>query len=233
MSTMKLIQMYASPWAERVRWALAFKGVPYEKQDYRPGVDEEAVKKLTGQAQVPVLLVNGTVIPDSTAILNWLEEYKPQPALLPASEKDRAQVMLWEELMDGVLGPQARMLIVGHFLRSSEPGLQQGGRYFAQKYQHSPYAEDHAKVTIDRVLTILKHALEGGQYLVGEVFSRADVTTACMLMLVNPAPDDLFLFPAGMRPMYTVPLTREAAFAPIFAWRDEIYRKYRGEAVKP
>jgi glutaredoxin len=25
-------------------------------------VDEEAVKKLTGQAQVPVLLVNGTVI---------------------------------------------------------------------------------------------------------------------------------------------------------------------------
>jgi glutathione S-transferase len=123
--------MYASPWAERVRWALTFKGVPYEKQNYQPGVDEEAVKKLTGQAQVPVLLVNGTVIPDSTAILNWLEEYKPQPALLTASEKDRAQVMLWEELMDGVLGPQARMLIVGHFLRSGEPELQQGGRYFA------------------------------------------------------------------------------------------------------
>ena len=79
MGTTKLIQMYASPWAERVRWALNFKGVPYEKQDYQPGVDEEAVKKLTGQAQVPVLLVNGTVIPDSTAILNWLEQHHPQP----------------------------------------------------------------------------------------------------------------------------------------------------------
>ena len=100
MSTIKLIHMYASPWAERVRWALTFKGVPYEKQNYQPGVDEEAVKKLTGQAQVPVLLVNGTVIPDSTAILNWLEEYKSQPALMPASEKDCAQVTLWEELMD-------------------------------------------------------------------------------------------------------------------------------------
>ena len=233
MSTIKLIHMYASPWAERVRWALTFKGVPYEKQDYRPGVDEEAVKKLTGQAQVPVLLVNGTVIPDSTAILNWLEEYKPQPALLPASEKDRAQVMLWEELMDGVLGPQARMLIVGHFLRSGEPELQQGGRYFAQKYQHSPYAEEHAKITIERILTSLKHALDGRQYLVGDTFSRADVTTACMLLLVNPPPDDLFLFPAAMRPMYTVPQTRDAAFAPIFAWRDEMYRKHRGEAVKP
>jgi glutathione S-transferase len=233
MSTIKLIHMYASPWAERVRWALTFKGVPYEKQDYQPGKDEEAVKKLTGQAQVPVLLVNGTVIPDSTAILNWLEQFKPKPALLPASEKDRAQVTLWEELMDGVLGPQARMLIVGHFLRSDQPELQQGGLYFAQKYQHSPYAEEHAKATVERILTVLKHALAGRQYLVGEAFSRADIFTASMLLLVNPPPDDLFLFPAAMRPLYTVPQTRDSAFAPIFAWRDDMYRKHRGEAVKP
>jgi glutathione S-transferase len=233
MSAIKLIQMYASPWAERVRWALNYKGVQYEKQDYQPGVDEEAVKKLTGQAQVPVLLVNGTVIPDSTAILNWLEEHRPQPALMPAADKNRAQVMLWEELMDGVLGPQARMLIVGHFLRSREPELQKGGQYFAQKYQHSAYAEEHAKVTVERVLTILKHALEGRQYLVAEAFTRADVTSASMLLLVNPPPDELFLFPASMRPTYTVPLTSDSSFAPIFAWRDELYRKHRGELVRP
>jgi glutathione S-transferase len=115
MSTIKLIHMYASPWAERVLWALTFKGVPYEKQNYQPGVDEEAVKKLTGQAQVPVLLVNGTVIPDSTAILNWLEEYKSQPALMPGSEKDCAQVTLWEELMNWGLGPKHGCLSLGTF----------------------------------------------------------------------------------------------------------------------
>ena len=178
MSSIKLIQMYASPWAERVRWVLNFKGLPFEKQNYQPGVDEEAVKKLTGQAQVPVLLVDGTVIPDSTAIVNWLEQHHPQPALMPTSEKDHAQAMLWEELMDGVLGPQARMLIIGHFLRSSEPELQQGGRYFAQKYQHTSYAEERAKVTVERILTILKHALDGRQYLVGDTFTRADLTAA-------------------------------------------------------
>jgi glutathione S-transferase len=231
MSTMKLIQMYASPWAERVRWVLNFKGLPYEKQNYQPGVDEEAVKKLTGQAQVPVLLIDGTVIPDSTAIVNWLEQHHTQPALMPTTEKDRAQAMLWEELMDGVLGPQARMLIIGHFLRSSEPELQQGGRYFAQKYQHTSYAEERAKVTVERILTILKHALDGRQYLVGDTFTRADLTTASMLLLVKPPPDDLFLFPASMRPMYTAPL--DSASAPIFAWRDKMYRKHRGEAVKP
>lgn len=233
MSTIKLIQMYASPWAERVRWALNYKGLPYEKQNYTPGVDEEAVKKLTGQAQVPVLLVNGTAIPDSTAILNWLEEHKPHPALMPASKQDRAQVMLWEELMDGVFGPQARMIIIGHFLRSSEPELQQGGRYFAQKYQHSPYAEEHAKAAVQRILTVLEAALEGREYLVGETFTRADIIVASMLLLVNPPSDELFRFPAAMRPVYTVPVTLDSAFAPIFAWRDRMYRKHRGEVVKP
>src|SRR5215472_18641847 len=116
MSTLKLFHMYASPWAERVRWALKYKDVPYEKENYQPGVDEEKIKKLTGQAQVPVLMVDGKPIPDSTAILNWLEQYKSQPSLMPIAEKDRAQVMMWEELMDGVLGPQARILIIGHFL---------------------------------------------------------------------------------------------------------------------
>jgi glutathione S-transferase len=233
MSTIKLFHMYASPWAERVRWALNYKGMPYEKENYQPGVDEEKIKKLTGQAQVPVLMVDATAIPDSTAILNWLEKYKPQPTLMPTSEKDRAQVMMWEDLMDGVLGPHARILIIGHFLRSSEPELQQGGSYFAQKYQYSAYAEEHAKATIERILTILRYALEERQYLVGEAFTRADVTTASMLLLVNPPPDELFLFPPAMRPKYTVPLTSDPRFAPVFAWRDGMYRKHRGEAVKP
>jgi glutathione S-transferase len=141
--------------------------------------------------------------------------------------------MMWEELMDGVLGPQARMLIIGHALQSSAPELQQGGRYFAQKYQHSAYAEEHAKATIERILTILKYALEGRQYLVGESFTRADVTTASMLLLVSPPPDELFVFPAAMRPMYTAPMASDPRFAPILAWRDKMYRKHRGEAVKP
>jgi glutathione S-transferase len=233
MNSVKLIQMYASPWAERVRWALDYKDVPYEKQDYQPGVDEEAVKKLTGQAQVPVLLVNGTAIPDSTTILNWLEQHHPQPPLMPASEKDRAQVMMWEELMGSVLGPQARMLIIGHFLRSSAPELQQGGQYFAQKYQHSPYAEEQAKATIERILTILRQAIDGREYLVGDAFTRADLTAASMLLLVNPPADDVFVFPASMRPMYTASVTSDSAFAPILAWRDKMYRTHRGKTVKP
>jgi len=88
MSTTKLITMYGSPWSERVRWAFAFKKLPYEKQNYEAGVDEAAVKKLTGQALVPVLITEDKVIPDSSAILDWLEETRPEPALLPNLRKN-------------------------------------------------------------------------------------------------------------------------------------------------
>ena len=105
MGAIKLILLYTSPYSERVRWAFTFKGVPYEKKDYQPGVDEEEVKKLTGQAQVPVLLSNGAVVPDSTAILNWLEHYKPEPALMPTADKDRAQIILWGRADRGRINP--------------------------------------------------------------------------------------------------------------------------------
>jgi glutathione S-transferase len=234
MSKLTLLDMYASPWCERVRWTFKFKGVPLERQTYQPGpVDEQKVKKLTGQAQVPVLLVDGKAIPDSGEILAWLESYKSEPSLLPKSERERAEVMMWEELMDGVLGPHARLLLIGHFVQASDPELQKAGQYFAQKCQYSPYAEEHANVKVERVLNILKHALDERQYLVGDSFSLADVTAASMLLLVNPPPDELFLFPPAMRPMYTLPITQNAAYSPVLAWRDEMYRKHRGETVRP
>ena len=233
MGTTKLITMYGSPWSERVRWAFAFKRLPYEKQNYQPGVDDEEVKKLTGQALVPVLVTDGKVIPDSTAILEWLEDSRPEPALLPRSEKDRAQVTLWEELAIGVLGPEGRTLITGRLLRSGEPEMQQAGQYFAGKYGHSPYAETQAWLTLKRVLPSLKQTLSGRQYLVGDTFTRADLTTACMLNLLKPPPDELFVYPTPLRGVYFAPLFDDSAFSGLYAWRDEMYKKHRGQVVKP
>jgi glutathione S-transferase len=233
MSTLKMIQLYQSPWSERARWGFAFKGVAYEKEEYQIGAGEENLKKQTGQAQVPVLIADGKIIPDSTAILNWLEEHHPRPALMPATEKDRAQVIMWEELMDWVLGPQGRILILGKFLRSDNEQMRQGGQFMGQKYQYSAYAEEHAKAAIGRILTVLKHALDGRDYLVGNSFTRADLTTASLLAVVNPPPDDIFVVAPPIRPMFTAAEALDPAFTSVFAWRDQIYRKHRGGPVKP
>jgi glutathione S-transferase len=193
----RLIYIYQSPWSERARWGFEFKGVPYERVDYQVGTGEEELNQHTGQVQVPVLDIDGSWLSDSTAILNWLEDHHPQPALLPEPDAARAEVVLWEELMDGVLGPQARVLITGRLLASSDPQVQQLGQFLSEKYHYSAgYAEAHARTTVRRCLTMLAHTLTERRYLVGDTFTRADLTTACMLALVNPPPDDLFFVPS-------------------------------------
>ncbi len=231
--SIKLITMYGSPWSERVRWALAFKGLSYEKENYEPGVDEEKIKKLTGQAMVPVLIASEKVIPDSSAILDWLEETRPEPALLPKSAKERAMVTLWEEIALNALGPHGRTLITGRLLRIDDPEAQKGGKYFAEKYGYSESEEEQSRLTLTRILTSLRDTLNGRQYLVGDTFTRADVTVAAMLMVLKAAPQEYFVFTPELRFVYLDQLGDDPAFAPVFAWRDEMYKRHRCEVVKP
>ena len=81
--------------AYRVRIALALKGVAYEQvtHDLRTGAQgADAYRALNPQALVPALEHDGAVIVQSPAILEWIEERFPAPALLPADATDRATV---------------------------------------------------------------------------------------------------------------------------------------------
>jgi maleylacetoacetate isomerase len=80
----------------RVRIGLALKGVDY---DYAP-VDlikgeqrEPAYRAVNPQGLTPTLdLGDGTVLAQSLAILEWLEETRPEPPILPRAALDRAIV---------------------------------------------------------------------------------------------------------------------------------------------
>ena len=137
---------------------------------------------------VPVLLTDGKVIPDSTAILEWLEDTRPEPALLPRSEKDRAQVSLWEELAIGVLGPQARTLINGRLLRSSEPEMQKSGTVLWSKVWalsiRGAAGQAHGQAHPGEPQGYVERATIPGWRQI----QRADLTTACMLILSNLRP---------------------------------------------
>jgi glutathione S-transferase len=232
MGTIKLISMSGSPWSERVRWAFAFKKLPYEKQNYEAGVDEAAVKKLTGQAMVPVLIADGKVIPDSSAILDWLEETKPEPALLPRSAKDRAIATLWDEVALNALGPHCRVMLVGRLLRIDDPEAQKWGKYYGEKYGYSPFEEQQSRLTVTRILTSLKETLSGSDYLVGDTFTRADITTAAMLGLLKPAPEEYIFLTPGERFVHLDELGKDPTFTGVFAWRDRMYKMHRGEVIK-
>lgn len=79
----------------RTRIALELKGVDYETRpvDLRAGAQRSAAfLALNPQGLVPALEVDGRILTQSPAILEWIEERWPEPPLLPRDPFDRAEV---------------------------------------------------------------------------------------------------------------------------------------------
>jgi maleylpyruvate isomerase len=92
---MKLYSFFRSGTSHRLRIALNLKGIAtdYVAVDLR--VDEqqnEAFKAINPQGLVPALDTGEQVLIQSPAIIEWLEEKYPSPALLPAGADERAHV---------------------------------------------------------------------------------------------------------------------------------------------
>lgn len=92
---MRLHGYFRSSAAWRLRIALALKGVAHDTVfvHLRRGEQRsEAHRALNPQGLVPVLeLEDGTVLTQSPAILEWLEETRPTPPILPADPIERAR----------------------------------------------------------------------------------------------------------------------------------------------
>ena len=79
----------------RVRIALAWKGLPYRHAPVNLLAGEHrapAHLRLNPQGRIPVLEVDGAVMVQGPAILEWLEEAAPSPPLLPSEPLSRQRV---------------------------------------------------------------------------------------------------------------------------------------------
>jgi glutathione S-transferase len=99
---MKLYSLPLSPYAARVRGAIYAKKLPVEivlpPTDWRTSAAYRAINPL---ARIPVLVLDdGTSIPESGVIVDYLEETHPNPPLLPKTPEERAQVRVIVSVAD-------------------------------------------------------------------------------------------------------------------------------------
>jgi maleylacetoacetate isomerase/maleylpyruvate isomerase len=92
---MKLYSYFRSSAAFRVRIALNLKGIAYDIIPINLLKDEQAgaaYSAVNPQQRVPALDTGGTVLIQSPAILEYLDEVYPEPPLLPMGALQRARI---------------------------------------------------------------------------------------------------------------------------------------------
>ena len=103
-----------SNYYNKVKMVLIEKGIPYTEERVITGLQDEAVLCASPLGKVPFIRTEAGSLCESEAIVQYLEEAHPQPALLPADAWGRAKVReltsfieLHLELVARELYPQA------------------------------------------------------------------------------------------------------------------------------
>jgi maleylacetoacetate isomerase/maleylpyruvate isomerase len=94
-SDVKLYTFFRSSASYRVRIAVNLKGLTYDPAFISLPKNEQTrpeYLKVNPQGRVPSLDLDGTILIQSPAILEYLEEVHPEPALLPRDPLERAKV---------------------------------------------------------------------------------------------------------------------------------------------
>lgn len=151
----------------RVRIALAHKGLSWTTIPVhlvRDGGQQhaDAYRALNPMREVPTLLVDGVAYAQSAAILEFLEEAVPTPALLPADPAQRAHARRLFEIINSGIQPLQNLRVLQHL----ETGLSLGPE------QRSAWARHWISAGFDGLEPVL--ASRAGVYAVGDHVSVAD-----------------------------------------------------------
>ncbi|OZG72259.1 glutathione S-transferase [Hahella sp. CCB-MM4] len=196
----KLYQFPISHFCEKVRWALEYKGVPYEQVNLMPGRHISVIKGLAPKSCVPVLVDDDKVIQDSAAILTYLDEKYPERSLTPVNPAEKAAALEWERYLNGEFGIHVRRFCYHWILQSpgtAVPLLAHKGPWYAgivlrlafgklskimrKSMNISQETAEESRQHILAALERVNHQLEKQPFLVGSSFSRADLTAAALL----------------------------------------------------
>jgi glutathione S-transferase len=106
---MILYDLPASSFGAKIRAVLALKGVAAERRAPPDGYGSPAYQAIMPTGKIPALVLDdGVVLMESSAIAEWLEEEFPFPPLLPGDARARARLRALCAYADTALDPPLR-----------------------------------------------------------------------------------------------------------------------------
>jgi len=246
-STTLLYQFALSHYCEKARWALDYKGIPYRIKNLVPGPHLFQTKRIAPKTSLPILMEEGKAIQDSTEIITYLDQKYPQKPLVPPSENLKKEAMELEEYFDEEVGVHLRRLFYFYLLEDrklSTSLLLQGGPVYGRPLYFFlfPVLKGAMRKAMNihlesakRSETRLRGALESlnrqvskNKFLVGNQFTRADLSAAALLAPLCRPPQHDFSWPSvESMPRELADFRKEMEGAPSYKWVLEIYKKFR------
>ncbi|KAF0685667.1 Aste57867_22503 [Aphanomyces stellatus] len=107
----------------RVRTALAWKRIPYEYRGVNIRANENkaaAYTNLNPNQKVPSLYIDGHLLTQSSAILAYLEETRPDPPLLPSDPIQRAHVRSFCDIIGADIQPIQNLAVLREIARDAK-----------------------------------------------------------------------------------------------------------------
>ncbi|XP_078162567.1 putative glutathione S-transferase parA [Carex rostrata] len=97
-----LLDFWSSPFGQRVRIALAEKGVEYEhKEEDLSSKSELLLKSNPVHKKIPVLIHDGKTVCESLTIVQYIDEvWSDKAPLMPSDPHQRAQARFWADYVD-------------------------------------------------------------------------------------------------------------------------------------
>ena len=251
---MRLITIPMSHYCEKARWGLTHAGVGYVEEAHLQVFHYRAVRRYSRLGMVPVLITNTSAIADSTTILKFLDQQLPEPRKL-YPESLRTEIEQLEEQFDETLGVETRRWVyfqymkapMGEVLRTAAQGTPRWQRIVAPLLLPimRMYLNRHLAITRDNVeqgLSTISESFDqvaarlgdGRRYLLGDRFTAADLTFACMAAPILLPPE------YGIR-LPTLDEAPEIARADIRRFRGHpagefalrLFREQRGNIFSP
>jgi glutathione S-transferase len=192
---MKLYHNSLSTCSQKVRLALAEKGLKYESQLINLQNGEQfspAYLKLNPKALVPTLEDGGRIYVESSLIIEYLDDAYPQPGLKPADATARYGMRTLMRMIDDSLHPACSVITYAIGLRPimlqkspdelekminavPDPVRREGRRSVVKEGLQAPVFRT-ALQTYMEVLNAAEAMLQGAQWIGGTTFSLGDCT---------------------------------------------------------
>lgn len=246
-----LWQLEISHYNEKARWALDHKGIAHVRRSALPALHQVQALVLTRgrHRRLPILELDGRRIPDSTAIIAALEEYRPDPPLYPADPGDRARALALEDFFDEELAPAVRAFGFAETLPDLDaaaaavvPGAGRLRRgvvraglpvlrpLMRRDYGAQPGAAAVARARIVAAMDRLEAELDGRDHLVGDAFTVADLSAAALFTPILAPPGRQYMPPLGAPAV--LELRAELEGRPGGAWVADTYARHRGTSME-